>query len=129
MFDFESYESPIVMEIRNVAEKISEDRENQILATIQEECQLNINKQELIRALNYDRDQYKKGFEEAKRKFKRPKGEWIITSEDNNGIHRILCPFCKFEKGSNFMDHITVTFEKLPPFCECCGADMRGDKE
>lgn len=57
----------------------------------------------------------------------RPKGEWIIIVEDGNGIHKILCPFCKCEKGSNFMDHITVTFENLPPFCESCGADMRGD--
>ena len=55
----------------------------------------------------------------------RPKGEWIVTAEDNDGIHRILCSFCGYEKGTDFLDYITVTFEKLPPFCENCGADMR----
>lgn len=54
-------------------------------------------------------------------------GEWMVTAEDNDGIHRIECPFCRYEKGSNFADYIMVTFEKLPHFCENCGADMRGD--
>ena len=56
----------------------------------------------------------------------RPQGEWIITAEDNEGIHRIQCPFCRYEKGSDFIDYIIVTFEKLPPFCESCGAELRG---
>lgn len=59
----------------------------------------------------------------------RPQGEWIVTAEDNDGIHRIQCPFCRYEKGSDFIDYITVTFEKFPPFCENCGADMRGKEE
>lgn len=56
---------------------------------------------------------------------KQPQGEWIITAEDNEGIHRIQCPFCRYEKGSDFIDYITVTFEKLPPFCESCGAELK----
>lgn len=59
----------------------------------------------------------------------RPQGEWIITSEDTEGIHHIACPFCKYEKGSDFEPYIRVTFDKLPPFCEKCGADMRGKEE
>ena len=54
----------------------------------------------------------------------RPQGKWLITAEDSEGIHRIQCPFCRYEKGSDFIDYITVTFEKLPPFCESCGAKM-----
>lgn len=57
----------------------------------------------------------------------RPKGKWVVTAEDNEGIHRIQCPFCRYEKGSDFIDYITVTFEKLPPFCEYCGAEMDVD--
>lgn len=57
---------------------------------------------------------------------KRPQGEWVITAEDSDGIHRIQCPFCRYEKGSDFIDYIIVTFEKFPPFCENCGAALRG---
>ncbi len=63
------------------------------------------------------------------RKFKeeheRPHGEWIVTAEDNDGVHRICCPFCSYEKGSNNTDNIIVTFHNFPKFCENCGADMR----
>lgn len=57
-----------------------------------------------------------------------PTGKWIITAEDNDGVHRIQCPFCRYEKGSDFIDYITVTFEKFPPFCENCGAKMDGQE-
>ena len=59
----------------------------------------------------------------------RQRGEWMVTAEDNDGIHRIECPFCRYEKGSDYIDYIMVTFEKLPPFCENCGADMRGEEK
>lgn len=55
----------------------------------------------------------------------RPKGEWIICNQDNDGIHKIECPFCKYTKGTEFGDLFTLTFEYLPPYCEKCGADMR----
>jgi len=55
----------------------------------------------------------------------RPQGEWIVTAEDNDGVHRICCPFCSYEKGSNNTDNIIVTFSNFPKFCENCGADMR----
>ena len=59
----------------------------------------------------------------------RPKGEWVVTAEDNDGVHRICCPFCSYEKGSNNIDPIIVTFTNFPKFCENCGADMRGGAE
>ena len=70
---------------------------------------------------------YIQGLEDGKNE--RPHDKWLITAEDSEGIHRIQCPFCRYEKGSDFIDYITVTFEKLPPFCESCGADMRGEEE
>lgn len=56
----------------------------------------------------------------------RPKGEWIVTAEDNDGVHRICCPFCSYEKGSNNTDTIIVTFTNFPKFCENCGAKLKG---
>ena len=58
----------------------------------------------------------------------RSHGKWNILQEDDNGIHEIECPFCKYSKGGRFAS-IGVTFHKLPPFCEVCGADMREDEE
>ena len=59
----------------------------------------------------------------------RPKGNWIVTAQDNEGIHRIQCSCCGYERGSDFSDYITVTFDTMPPFCEKCGADLRGVKD
>ena len=60
----------------------------------------------------------------------RPQSKWIVTAEDNDGVHRICCPFCSYEKGSNNTDPIIVTFTDFPKFCENCGADMRkGDTD
>lgn len=60
----------------------------------------------------------------------RPHGEWIVTAEDDHGVHRICCPFCHYEKGRENSSIIT-TFTKFPNFCEKCGADMRkgGEEE
>ena len=58
----------------------------------------------------------------------RPQGEWNILQKDDNGIHEIECPFCKYSKGGRFTN-IGVTFHKLPPFCEACGAQMKGGAE
>ncbi len=54
----------------------------------------------------------------------RPRGEWNILQKDDNGIHEIECSFCKYSKGGRFAS-VGITFHKLPPFCEACGADMR----
>lgn len=52
------WESPI-----KVYEQITEDRENHIMATIRQ--YVDVDKDELMRALNYDRNQYEKGFEDG----------------------------------------------------------------
>ena len=58
---------------------------------------------------------------------KRPQGAWIVVNQDNEGIHEIKCPFCQYSKGSDFSSILTVTFERLPPFCEKCGSELGGD--
>lgn len=59
----------------------------------------------------------------------KPQGKWIVTAEDNDGVHRICCPFCSYEKGSNNTDTIIVTFSNFPKFCENCGAKLKGGAE
>jgi hypothetical protein len=72
---------------------------------------------------------YHAGFFATHGEPERLKGEWIVTAEDNDGVHRICCPFCSYEKGINNTYHIIVTFTNFPKFCENCGADMRDEKE
>ena len=64
-----SYESPIVMFANNV----QTDYENGIIKAVQN-VGFNVNKEELIKALQYDRGQYEKGFTDG-----RPK--WISVNE------------------------------------------------
>ena len=119
MCDFElDYEPPVMPEIRKISQKISEDQDAQILATIQEECQIKINKFELMRALAYDRDQYRKGFEDAKKKFERPKGKW--RQYEGN----LTCLVCNAEFYDDIMEY---TGDDVPKYCPNCGSDNRGE--
>lgn len=70
-------------------------------------------------------EDFKKELEKVVR---RPQGTWIVTAEDNHGVHRICCPFCHFEKGRENSSIITVTFTKFPNFCEKCGAKLKGGR-
>ena len=61
----EGYESPITLALQEIANKITEERDERIVAEISEQMGVNVDKHELARALAYDRDQYRKGFEAA----------------------------------------------------------------
>ena len=61
---------------------------------------------------------YKKGYEDAKKEYARPQGEWIEKVErrgcfaGDKTVYSYTCPFCG------------VTEFKKYPFCHC-GADLR----
>lgn len=61
------YESPITMAVRNHVDEMMEKRDNEIVARISQEMALDINKDELLKALQYDRDQYSKGYRDGYR--------------------------------------------------------------
>ena len=57
------YESPVLMFFENdVFEDMKEVRENAVTCFIREKLGVSVDKDELLRALAYDRDQYNKGF-------------------------------------------------------------------
>ena len=60
MDDIYGYDSPIMMEVKKHCDKIVEERENEMMMRIEEEIGLHIDKDELIKALNYYRNQYNK---------------------------------------------------------------------
>lgn len=66
----EDYKSPITLTIDNAESKFIETIEDM---TFKEICKLNLNvdKEELMKALAYDRHQYLEGYNDAKNVFKR----------------------------------------------------------
>ena len=80
---------------------------------------VHVDKEELIKALAYDRDQYIKGYKDAKAKYKRPCGEWSLRRTIKRGgypEHELVCSEC------GAVRNIRVG-ETFPVFCERCGAD------
>lgn len=63
----EGYENPITGYIRQFSQQIMEQRENAIVAQINEQIGVNVDKNELIRALNYDRNQFNEGYRKGYR--------------------------------------------------------------
>lgn len=120
-----AYESPInityhegqLPDFRSIHERIANDiteqRENAIMASITEQMAIDINKQELLRALKYDRDQYNKGYEDGYRAMineRSDPAEWIET--DHKGTP-YLCPKCQCFSNLRYY------------WCPWCGKDMR----
>lgn len=65
-----SYESPITAIYEQISNQISQDFENRIMAEVKMKVDVNVDKDELLKALKYDRDQYQKGKEDAIRVLK-----------------------------------------------------------
>lgn len=58
-----SYKSPIEI-IQGIQEKLNYDFENKVHKAVME-CNINVNKDELFKALKYDREQYDKGYRDG----------------------------------------------------------------
>lgn len=74
MFD---YESPITQMMSEISNQMVKEREDKLLYEIRQTLGYNIDKNELVRALQYDRNQYQKGYEDARREF-----ENVVTIDD-----------------------------------------------
>jgi hypothetical protein len=106
----DGYKSPIEMIVEDLNIKI----ENDIVKAIQN-YDIKVDREELAKALAYDRDQYSKGFAEARKKYERPQGKLIDIG--NTGA----CNFCSVCKEFILSTHYN--------FCPNCGAQMvRGEK-
>ena len=58
------YESPIVMVQKTINQQMRKE-EDKWICEIEQKVGFHIDKQELIKALNYDRNSYNKGFEDG----------------------------------------------------------------
>ena len=59
------YESPIELFYKNVAAQMEQRTENVVISAVQN-VGVNVDKDELIKALEYDRNQYQKGYDDGK---------------------------------------------------------------
>lgn len=92
---FAEYESPIQI----VMGEFQTSVEDNCVKAVQN-YGFNINKEELRKALQYDRHQYDKGYEDARRRFERPQGEWISVSERlPDDMQRVLIWFEYYRYG------------------------------
>lgn len=62
---------------------------------------------------------YSRGYEDAKKQFERPHGEWVLDKEFSFIFNMYECSKCRFNGSKRWH------------FCPQCGADMReeGDKK
>ena len=96
------YESPIELVYHETFPKLIKQQEDLIMRGCLD-IGVYVDKEELIKALAYDRGQYEKGYADGRP----PKGEWV------DGHYGVWCSVCK-------QDH-----EYRTPYCPNCGADMR----
>ena len=65
------YKPPIEIVMKEVFQKLNEDFENSVLKAVQK-VGINVDKEELLKALIYDRGQYDEGYEDAMNEIKHP---------------------------------------------------------
>lgn len=75
------YESPVTVQIQKIAQQIEEQCENEITLKISEQIGVNVDKDEMKRALAYDRDQYRRGYEDGWRARSEVIPKWVSVSE------------------------------------------------
>ena len=107
------YESPITFNIGELNKTFDDSIMKALL-----KCDINVDKEELIKALEYDRMQYDKGYSDGKND--RPKGKWIEGTMFN-----VECGYKCSRCGLVVVN--PKIMDELYNFCPNCGADMRGD--
>ncbi len=105
------YESPINVIYSDITNEIAKDIEENTILEIRQAIGYNIDKDELIKALQYDRYQYEKGFNDA-----RPKAKWI-----SNSPYWWECSKC----GQVIFSQSIADILKFHRFCGRCGAEMQ----
>lgn len=62
------YESPITKIMKQLTEDVVKQEENCLMVSVKESVGFDVDKEELLKALAYDREQYQKGYEDALKK-------------------------------------------------------------
>lgn len=103
------YESPIQI----IYDQMQTQIDNEIIRAVQS-YNITVNRDELIKALEYDRNQYQKGFEDARRQFQQKIGIWAESTTETcfYTLTTYTCPFCGRSSGEKTRH------------CPDCGAEL-----
>ena len=109
------YRSPIEIYTENTLKESVKQRDGYIFQEVQR-IGVDVDKEELLRALKYDRDQYEAGYADGKRDAV-VHGRWVWNEEGWWQCSECGCSPADWEP-----DHDNEY--GLPPFCHSCGAKM-----
>ena len=98
---------------------IEGDIDEAVMLTIEQTINIKVDKDELIRAMQYDRGHYEKGYADGAASQTRH-GRWSYGYNSEAGM---LCHFCTACGKEAYWD--TDYGQQLFKFCPNCGADMR----
>ena len=99
---------------RNICNKLTGENENLVIAAVHEVC-ITVDKEELEKALRYDRNQYGKGYIDGVLA-NRLKGIWL--DDEGKKKENGYCGYCSV---------CGIMSEYLTDYCPHCGANMVGD--
>lgn len=133
------YESPIeLFSVTEYAHHIDEEIESAVYEAVTKVA-INVNKEELIKALQYDRHQYEKGYEDATKE--RKTGKWVLHQCQFDGGWDINCSVCGegdngfFANGREDAEYklkhhylMDAKRRKGMRYCNYCGAKMEVDE-
>lgn len=109
------YKSPIEMLVADIQHQIAKEQDEEIYKAVVS-FGISVDKEELLRALKYDRDQYGKGYADGKADAK-GHGRWIEYKSF------MECSEC--HSNWYYADNDCHLFD----YCPNCGADMRERKD
>lgn len=123
------YKSPIELLIEEFDKKIVKKQDADIYQAVLN-CGVNVDKDELIRALEYDRGQYEKGFREGVEfmqkwipieQFPMDKKDWYLTCDHKGNRHTMYhhetyeVPFCVYENHPRYFPPKWFMYLPDPP--------------
>lgn len=119
------YESPIEMIIGKMQTQMDDD----VVKAVQS-YHINVDKDELVKALRYDRDQYKKGYADGKRDAERMHGKWlnyygdeVQLDSEGRSQDECYCSVC-----GDFLS-ASDEYSCRGYYCPNCGASMQTEKK
>ncbi len=97
------YQSPIEVYIEQALNNITEQRDKEICSYITEKMSIQVNREELIHALRYDKYQYDKGYNEGKKEALELYKQALLNTE-----------FLKYNYGIDSIDaHFISSFDPM----------------